>query len=261
MKAYIFGNGPAGLIAAHACEQAGYEIEIGAKQTSPSHITGAQYLDRHIPNLTDEQPETYIKFHKVGKGSNYAKKIYGDPNAPTSWDKYEETSYPAWYLRDVYSKLWERFLPKMFGVDLTADMLNAFCDTEVQLIVSTIPLPAICYNREQHDFIGQAVTIYGGVPTDIPERLHHLTQEDNWVLYNGKKKTSWYRCSSINEGKSIEVSGHYEDGWKVTKPLSTTCDCWQQPGRPKIILAGRYGAWQKDQLVSNAWQAVADALQ
>lgn len=259
MKAYIFGNGPSGLMAAHACEEAGFEVEIGADQTSPSHITGAQYLDRAIPNLTPDDPDTSIRFYKCGKGRNYAKKIYNSPDAPTSWDRYEERRYAAWYLRDVYSKLWERFRKNMFSVRLTPDMLNAYCETDAQLIVLAIPLPVVCYN-DKHKFESQKVTIYEGVPTDMPDEYRHLMQQDNWIVYNGKKKTPWYRASSINGGKTIEVPGHFPDGFQIIKPLSNTCDCWEQPTQPKIVKAGRYGAWQKDKLVSSVWQDVADAL-
>lgn len=260
--AYIFGNGPAGLMAAHAAEQQGYRVEIGSLQDSPSHITGAQYLDRAIPGLTTSVEDGLVTFYKRGKATGYAEKIYGDPDAITSWSKYEdERTYPLWYLRDVYSKLWERFKGNMFLLGLNTNVLSSFCDTQAKLIVVTVPRTAICFN-DNHKFLSQQVTIYDGLPVDIGKRYSHLHEQPdvNFIMYNGRKKDPWYRCSRINQGCSYEVPGHYEDGHQIFKPISTTCDCWgrqaNEQGGPRIVLAGRYGGWHKNWLVSHVYEAV-----
>jgi hypothetical protein len=134
--------------------------------------------------------------------------------------------------------------------------MGSFVDTDAKLIVSTIPLSAICFN-EKHTFEHQEVTIYQGVPTDMPEEHRHLMQQDNWILYNGKNKTTWYRASSINGGKYIETPGHFADGFNINKPLRTTCTCWE--GVPRVVLAGRYGTYNKNMLVSSVFDAVLEA--
>lgn len=257
-KAYILGAGPAGLVAAHAATLKGYDVEIGTNQLSPSQITGAQYLDRYIPGITEREPDGQIKFYKRGTAAGYAQKIYNNVDAPTSWDKYDdEGMYDIWYLRDVYSAMWERYKSRMFKMEVDANVMASFMDTDSELIVVALPLKAICSNAD-HAFLSQEVTVYPGFPTDVGKKYEHLKDDQsNWILYNGKKKTVWYRCSRINHGDSVEVSGHYTDGHMVTKPLATTCDCWKEV--PRVVLVGRYGTWDKNELVSGAWERVLDA--
>lgn len=261
-RAYVFGNGPAGLMAAHAAASMGYDVEIGSLQKSPSQISGAQYLDRPIPGLTNDEPDSEVTFYKLGKAENYAKKVYGKKSAHTSWEKYEDRKkYPLWYLRDAYSKLWETYVSKMFLIGLNANVLASFMDTPAELIVVTVPLTEICTNVK-HTFLSQPITVYDGLPSEIDVPWPDGHSGANFIVYNGKKKTPWYRCSSINGGKSIEVPGTYADGINIAKPLSTTCDCWAPvTGQPRLLLAGRYGKWQKDQLVSDAYQDVVNAVQ
>lgn len=259
-KAYILGAGPAGLVAAHAATLKGYDVEIATDQMSPSIISGAQYLDKPIPSLTELEPDGRVKFFKRGTAEGYAQKIYGDPQAPTSWDKYEhEVEYPLWYLRDTYSILWERYKDKLFHLRLTPNVMASFVDTDADMIVVALPLQAICSN-ERHTFWSQEVTVYPGLPVEIADTKYGYLMEKkegfNWILYNGKKKEGWYRCSAINGGASVEVPGHYDDGHKILKPLRTTCDCWGNV--PRVVPVGRYGTWQKDQLVSGAWDLVLD---
>lgn len=260
-KVYVFGSGPAGLVAAHAAADLGHEIEILTNKMTPSVISGAQYLDKHIPGVTSEQPDSQVKFYKHGKATGYAMKIYSDPKAPTSWDKYEDGKlYPLWYLRDTYSHLWELYKGKLVYMNVDANVLASFMDTTADLLVVAMPLASLCIDKG-HNFQSQKITTYAGVPADMPDKYRHLMQtgNGNWILYNGKRKSPWYRCSVINDGASLEVPGHYEDGFQINKPLSSTCNCWS--GVPRVALVGRYGRWEKDELVSGAWDRVRDALQ
>lgn len=260
-KVYVFGSGPAGLVAAHAAAGLGHEVEIITNKMTPSVISGAQYLDRHIPGVTSEQPDGQVRFYKQGKAAGYAMKVYGDLSAATSWDKYDDGGlYPLWYLRDAYSHLWELYKYKLVYMNMDANALASFMDTQSDLMVVAMPLMQLCINAD-HNFQSQNITAYSGLPSDMPDKYRHLLKEGNgnWILYNGKKRYPWYRCSVINEGASLEVPGHYDDGVQISKPLSTTCDCWSNV--PRIALVGRYGRWEKNELVSGAWDRVRDALQ
>lgn len=247
------------MVAAHALYMKGYDIEIGTDRMSPSVISGAQYLDQAIPGATELNPDSYVTFMKHGKAEGYAQKIYSDPTAPTSWDKYVDgNAYPIWYLRDTYSVLWERYKDKLFNIKVDANVLAAFIDTDADMIVVALPLVSLCVNPE-HTFFSQQVTVYPGLPVNMPPKYQNLMKKDgtNWILYNGKKKYPWYRCSAINEGASVEVPGHFEDGHQITKPLKTDCDCWSNV--PRIVRVGRYGTWEKNELVSGAWNKVLEA--
>jgi hypothetical protein len=262
MKAFVLGSGPAGLVAAHAAALKGYEVEILTDKMSPSIISGAQYLDKPIPGITEMEPDSHVTFMKWGKAKGYAKKIYGDPKAPTSWEKYgNDAIYPVWYLRDAYSTLWERYKSKLTYMKMDADVMERLYSSDVDMIVIAMPLNALCY-RPEHTFYSQRVTIYAGLPSELGNSKYEalLSRKDtgNWILYCGKKSIPWYRCSEINGGASVEVPEHYVDGHQIIKPLRTDCDCWTD--KPRVVPVGRYGTWQKNELVSGAWERVLDSV-
>lgn len=268
-KVIVLGNGPAGLMAAQAAYMRGVEtIEIVSESTKPSIISGAQYLDRHIPGVTDPAAaDSYVTFYKKGKREGYAEKIYGNDQAPTSWDKYEPlVQYPLWYLREAYKQLWMRFERRMSQGRVDANYIAALLDTNYDLVISTIPLPTICYNPT-HEFESQPVVIYDGIPP-VGKKLSFLAQapmKDNFIVYSGKRKDPWYRCSRICGLDSTEYPRKADmqpdpEARYINKPLRTTCDCWDWPQGQRMLLAGRFGMWDKNQLVSSAFERVTDAL-
>src|SRR4051794_36471109 len=108
MDVAVLGCGPAGLLSAHAAILGGCDVLVySIKQKSP--MNGAQYLHSPIPELTSQDPDAIIRYAKVGTRAGYATKVYGHPEAPCSWDKFEEGPRPAWSLSDSYEELWSRY--------------------------------------------------------------------------------------------------------------------------------------------------------
>jgi hypothetical protein len=126
--------------------------------------------------------------------------------------------------------------------------------TTFKLVISTVPLPAICSNPE-HKFPGADIWIRNGKPTSEAADVG-----DPCVVYNGSARDEHYRSSLLFGSASTEFAHAVPDALHGIKPLNTDCDC-----HPSIVRAGRFGEWKKGILVHDAferaWEACWDALQ
>lgn len=241
----VLGCGPAGLLVAHAVRQAGFlPIIFSLKNKSP--IGGAQFLHSHVPQITDPSPEAAVHINKWGEPEVYAKKVYGDPHAPTSWFEYDEGSYPIWNLRAAYDGLWGRYQARIINTQVTSDIIPGLLE-QYRAVFSTIPKVALCFNG--HQFVKQPVHISYGADPDI---------QDNTIVYNGNPEQDWYRQSMLFGTKGTEWA-HKPNGVEtveVAKPLHNDCDCW-----PQVKKFGRYGEWRKGLLVHHAYQDARKAME
>lgn len=244
MNITILGCGPAGLLAAHAAVQSGHPVKI-VSQKVRSKIGGAQYLHTHIPDLTDQHPDGYATFEYRGTDQGYAQKVYGDPQAVTSWGSYIGT-VPIWNMRQAYDELWAQYESLILDASLQPDQLM---DMHVsgELVLSTIPRTTLCWRGTEHRFTMQEVWVWYG-------RSKNNTH--NQVIYSGHPDTPWYRYSNLFGWESIEwpvaQNVHTQDLIRIKKPIATDCDCL--PGIHKL---GRYGRWEKKILSHDAyWDAI-----
>ncbi len=253
MKVAILGCGPAGLLAAHRAIQEGHAVQIYSVKR-PSKIGGAQYLHEAIPELTDAEPDLTLRYIKLGQSVGYALKVYGSEDAPVSWEAYQEGDAPAWRMEEAYSILWNMYSRLVTDVPVGAHFVKQLVQSgEYDHVVSTIPASAICENHE-HRFEKQDIAL---VPSARIEAR-------NVVVYNGQETEPWYRTSNIGGHQWTEYACHpgqpspwllhddYRPGWK---PLSTDCDCC-----PGVARMGRFGRWQKGQLVHHAYEQMAELL-
>lgn len=259
MRIGVLGCGPSGLLAAHMIRQAGHSTLILSDKT-PSYIAGAQYLHAPVPGIHHPSgpADDFIDVYKKGTREGYATKVYGRPDAPVSWDRYEEHTYPAWNMRSVYERLWEEFEPHIVDLHLDPHIVAQLVSERpygADAWVSTVPLPALCRRNvneaDDHVFVSQEV--------------HVVQYEDKWpegqpsfIEYNGEKAPGWYRRSIIFQTEALEWSGQGPkppiDGVvTISKPVRTTCDCW----RGGLLLQGRYGAWHKEFLTNHVMNNVA----
>lgn len=243
MKVAILGCGPAGLMAAHAVALHGHEPIIFSKKV-PSSIGGAQYLHCPIPRITGDQPDGLVNFIKYGNEQGYAKKVYDDPYAVTSWYDYEEGMHPVWNLRKAYEKLWKKYEDKITDVKLHYEQASLLCK-DFSLVMNTVPLNHLC--GDDHHFDYQDVWIVYGQLGDRGE---------NRIVYDGTQDFPWYRWSYIFGWTGIEYSQKVRDGVHIRKPLVNVCDCL-----PGMVRLGRYGAWQKGILTHHAYEGAVNALQ
>jgi hypothetical protein len=252
-RVLVLGCGPAGLIAAHAAEEAGFVVSIAAK-ARPSRIFGAQYLHAPIPGIDPGEPRM-IEYQLVGEAEDYRDKVYGDLwDGVVSGETLTESHY-AWDIRHTYGKLWARYGNFITDIHIKPKTIHRMLQEEIDLIVSTIPSNAIC--SQGHSFRSQQIWAAGDAPElgiEIPYQC-----PSNKVICNGDKDISWYRLSNIFEHKTVEwpiaIKPPVPTSAVVEKPLTHNCTCFHE-----LLRVGRYGAWKKGYLVHEVYSDVQTRL-
>lgn len=247
MKVAVLGAGPAGLLAALAAQNNGAQVTIiapGAK----SKISGAQYLHDEIPGI-DLIPMR-IEYLKVGTVQGYARKVYGNSHAPCSWREFAPGKHTAYPLAAAYEAAWQALHGKLVPATVGRQQLLGLTQN-FDLVVSSIPLPTLCFDPEAHKFVEKPVWITMTEPPHLDGKI-----PVNTIVYNGLAEDKWYRASNIEDNTFTEYPDYVVGGIKVVKPLSTECDCWE-----KIMRVGRYGKWKKGVLVHHAYWEVEYAVQ
>jgi hypothetical protein len=258
MRIAILGNGPAGLIAAHtlltSVDGLGKDdIDIFDIKSEPSSIGGAQYLHRSILE-PDSQPDGYVSFVQIGSPSIYARKVYGSPHVPTSWDHYSG-DVPAWSLASQYERLFTAWKRRMKLAAFDCVRLEELVESlAYDQVYSSIPAPHICKRPDLHAFGRAVITI-----REIPEEPY---QPNNIVIYSGREEDEWYRASQIFGHRWLEYGGGShpfkpgeQSAFTGFKPLATTCDCF-----PEVERIGRYGTWERKLLLTDVPDQVRAAL-
>lgn len=274
----VLGSGPAGLLAALAVKHAGQDPVIFAKGEK-SEMFGAMYLHRAIPGLHEQdKPDFEIDVMKVGSQEGYAYNVYGDQDAPCSWEQFESGYTPGWDLRKTYDFLWDEMLPKIRVFELNAQHIGSIC-ANYPLVLSTIPAPAYCV--QGHAFKQQEIWVVHGEGTHLIDGVN----DGNLMYYNGIPHDGsfgdgtighpWYRFSQINKYQAWEYSRKPDWAWKDEeddpfsrlagrkrskgiKPLSNNCSCFFDYA--SFVRLGRFGQWRKGVLTHHAYeQALSEA--
>jgi hypothetical protein len=239
------------MLAAHAAFEAGHEVQIYSKK-EPSQIAGAQFLHRHIPELTDHSPDAQVVIAHTGTAEGYAQKVYGDPSVQTSFSKYSYGHYPAWSMEAAYEELWERYSGAILDMELDEETIDDIEYTEGGLCITSIPASNFCKNSD-HFFMAADIWVRQarddgkGWQPSIPH---------NTIIYNGDITIPWHRASNIFGSQGIEYKNEPEGkATRIYKPLQSNCDC-----RPDWLRVGRYGKWQRGVLVHHAYEEVQSAL-
>jgi hypothetical protein len=256
-KVMVLGCGPAGLLVAHAVEQAGHVPVIFSKKQK-SHIPGSQYFHEAIPGVTEVYPENTVQYVRMGTEEGYARKVYGDPSRPTGWEAYNNV-YPSWNVPKAYDRLWERFEDRIIDVkEITYFQISGWIHVhEFETIISTLPAQAICDAPEA------APHFFDGVPFWIKEMpVPEIDRGRDIVVYNGLPEDHWYRWSILGERHSIEttVDPHQfswsGDDWLYgQKAVYTNCDCW-----PTVVRAGRWAQWRHGVLLHHAYRTAVEEM-
>lgn len=257
--ALILGCGPSGLLAAHSLAEEGYDIRIVSKKRK-SEMFGAQYLHRAIPSLgLYEDDGVQIAYLLSGSIQGYRDKVYGENwSGQVSPDEYgDEADHRGWDIRLAYNRLWSMYGDYVENVEFphgTAIQDYIAMSIGIDIVVSSLPAPAMCLRREQHVFNFQGVYAIG----DAPERGVFCPVQaapENTVLCNGEPDVGWYRTAKVFGYRTAEWPWSrrppYDGVAEVAKPLNTTCDC-----QPDVIRVGRYGKWQKGVLAHEAYEGV-----
>jgi len=255
----VVGGGPAGLLAAHAAAMRGFDPCILVPGLAPSHISGAQYLHKPIPNLTDLKYSFTLRYERHGTAAAYAHKIYGGKVAPedTSWSAFPD-SVEAWDLRSMYNILWKAYEDNMVDRTFVYDRdMNIM--RKAAAVVCTAPLPQVAGRRFAYS------TEFVKVCNDwLPNEVYY-----NRIVYYGDD-APWYRASNVNGSQSTEWPSSFEDEdltgpnektmVKIRKPVKAIDRTGARASLPGVLLVGRYGKWQKGVLVDHAFRDTLNAL-
>lgn len=249
MKFHVLGCGPAGLLAAHAGVTAGLEVQVHSIKM-PSDIKGAQFIHQPVEGLTYPEPDFMVLFEKWGHKEVYAEKVYGDPDAPCSWDLFSG-EVPAWSMIEVYQNLWEKYQGLVMDCEIRAPYIKDLLETG-DIVVSSITPQGYC-TKEDHLFQWQNVWI--NEECNVP----NTTKERNVIVYNGAQDEDWYRSSMLGGFGSTEWGQKPQEVQRTSrKPLSTNCDCFL--AYPDFWRIGRFGEFKKGLLVSDAYDRACEVV-
>jgi len=241
----VLGCGPSGLLAAHAVALQGLDPVIYSVRQK-SRMGGAQYVHNPIPDLTSADPDGMLEFQKIGTKEGYAAKVYGSETAATSWDIFPEGAVPAWQMLGMYDELWEMYSSRIIDLDIRPSLVHDI-KAAYGVVLSTVPLRAICERPDVHEF--RSKTVWFRTKGDIPTGK-------NLIIYNGDPHEGWYRFSSLWGHLSYEFGHPVRDAFEGIKPLHNDCTCHEG-----ITRLGRFGKWQKGVLVTDAFQEARNAMQ
>jgi hypothetical protein len=259
----ILGCGPSGLVAAHAAASQGVQASLFSR-LEKSAIFGAQYLHQPIPDLDTPLAKEHrvIRYQMRGDPEAYLKKVYGRAWDGTVSDDLRDQAHVAWSLRAAYEELWGRYSPRITEAEFAADAaqrewLISTIAMNYDLVLNTIPRPALCMRPNEHKFNGTKIWAMG----DSPDQTCPVQTQDGVIAYNGDSEPAWYRAARIFDYSTVEWPGHLHkppvDGVvKVTKPLSHTCDCWTD----KVVHLGRMGRWQNGRLVHHVYADTVEQI-
>lgn len=240
----ILGCGPAGLLAALAAEQCGFDVAIFSDKTK-SKIHGAQVLHVPIPGLTAKTPDNSVKIIKSGTREEYAFKVYGSRDAPVSWDLYNEPMLPVWSMREAYDVLWTAFESSIRDVHMDKSIAERIC-RGFDRVVSSVPLPVLA---PEATYSWQNVWV-------VSETAHGVTDQDR-IIWSGTPSVPWYRASILFNHFDREYSKPIRNAVKILKPLGNagTCEAF-----PQMLRVGRYGEYRKGVLIHDAYDNTKEYL-
>lgn len=269
MRVMVLGCGPAGLFAAHAARSLGADVEVYSRRRK-SEMHGPQYLHSDIPGLTDGDPGFSVTWRLYGSLLGYLHRVYGE-TLPDEYDgpRMAESDilgvHPAWDIRRAYDRAWRLYAEEVVHTyPISPNWLQDHIRRAgwPDVVISTIPLHALCAKRAQHLFAAQEIWAIG----DAPERgiFAPRIAADNEILFNGTDEYGWARVSNVAGYHAMEWPADPRpplDGVaRVVKPLRTNCDCLVDVFGSRLIRVGRYGAWNRLNYTHMAYWTVLDRL-
>jgi len=265
----IIGIGPSGLAAAHACRLAGVPMSIFSRDDQKSLLGGAQFLHRGLPLINEKENSFKIHYSLVGDSHVYREKVYGNEPVPfVSMDNVQHGQVvTAWSLIDTYEELWNELVEtNTLNIEkVHPSLIQGWIEKGFfSAIISSAPRPSVCRSQagmgyRTHTFVSQRIRILGESVLG--------NAFDNTIIYDGTPNVSWYRTSRINGIGSTEWGDQwvekklpYEGKFMIVrKPIRTDCNCWQSKSIP-FLYVGRFGRWEKGELVHMAFDRTVELL-
>jgi len=299
VKVAIFGCGPSGLIAAHACALSGAEFHIYSRPEvkggppAKSIMYGSQYLHNPIPDLINENEAVDVRYINIGTPEEYRRKTHG-----AAWDGIAEpadfeTEHKAWNIRVAYERLWCRYGLRCRPIQFDAKRCHCtegwrgYEDTEhasanyehlkshvrledYDLVVSTVP--RTLWRVPGDEFVYSVGWALGDQPNMFPGSKvasfymakHNIA--DNTIICDGTQRNSWNRASKVFSHCTIEWPDlddkPHPNAVRFVKPLRYATNKSQPlPPSPPWLFAGRFGEWRKGVLTTDVFDQVLKELE
>jgi len=251
MNVAIFGAGISGLFVALACAHSGVDFTIYTDKIVKPTVQGFVYLhDSCGMPLRSEQLSQHV-VPLVGdpdKASEfYSNKVYGSASVPNSLKyAFDNPEVQIWNMHAAIEHIWGIIGDRVkLRVIKDLDEVLKITTREANIGFSTIPLPAI-----DKDGIYYSVDAYVTVSPD-PSAMY------NAVYYNGGVEDEpAYRWGVINGQRFTE--SRVKPG-KVVRKVTFARYMPRVPNR--LMLVGRYGAWDKTHLAHVVYDKVMKALE
>lgn len=243
MKVAVIGGGLVGRLAAWAVMQSGHAPTIFDRMTTAKPPRGFVYLHDSC-DLPLRRSHTITVINQ-GTAREYAEKIYGNPDHPVSFGKYEyengfEPAEALGILNGLQHGMW-----KDANFESLEEIETQLGD-EFERVVFTLPINRFVKGTWPH--------VKGSVgtwPLDPGEDL------GNFCVYNSNPDIPWHRSGAMfgwafREFPTV-VPGHLP----ITKVAAGAAPL---PKKEGWLFTGRFGAWRNKALSHDSYDEVLEWL-
>lgn len=260
MNALILGAGPSGMMAAHAASHRGYHVTIWDRDPDKTRRnSGVYFLHEDCFLALDAVDVQQRVLGSDGMSSAelaaaYGDKVYGSAAKVSKVSVVganSQTVIRGYNSGQAIARLWD-FYGGQVEKQNVADLHEVQWGLErYDVVISTIPFPVL------FPYVGvsseQVWIKWGQAPPD-----------EAFVFYNVNPHAPWYRCSAIFGVFTMEYAHGYKPtrtkGYRVGQ-VTKVIRRHRDPIVPeRLILTGRYGAWNKSFLTHTVFSHVLQEL-
>lgn len=267
MSVCVIGCGMSGLLAAKAVKDFDpniYLMILDKSENAISQQKGLHYL--HDNCGLELKPYTVKNFVNVPTDSVesnnvlYSKKVWGSDNVLNNSLVNLPAKVEIYNFKEAFDILTKQFSKYVVECNFNLGMIKKL-QSEYDMIISTIPMPILFPHIS---YGSEIVYIVDSLPLDMYEI------KDFEVHYNLFPDVPWYRVSKIFGQEYTEIVGNfprdnefhfYKNFTPVKKIITQTeYDVKEVLQKYGILLAGRWGCWNRKKLVHHVYSDVLDAL-
>lgn len=257
----IFGAGPSGLMAAHAAETAGHEVvKLYDANPKPPDGTTAGVFYLHAPcglNVASQM----VKVAAEGERREYARRMYGDPQAKCNWPTQPYVT-EAWDGMIAVNMLWWRYQDRTEHALIRMQDIRILAKSEPRRIfINTVPLNFLM-ETELPYALSQILTTCG---KDIATAPHMIYMGIPGVEIT--RRSFLFGRYAMEAPMDVDWSHHEGTEWQrhVVKKVISDREADKfvaehEQRFPNLFFTGRYGRWDKTMLTHKVYEHVLGRL-